>query len=461
MGPEPPAPPGFGPGQYTLPEHFEKPTQRRHPCPKDAKLRFLEKPHVYTHWCSNSKRWLAFRHSVTHYAHLHSVPFDKEDAYKKMTASWREAWPKLKYTIDAKELDGDGLDALLAVGGQVLAVDESGLTVFAGAVPAGTADAQAWIHQQARRRCKTPGRRLVLHSYARAMTKQEVFEAWEINRETAANKGTHSHLMLELWCNSLPSRVREPETMHGLRFLANVIAPLNAKVYRTEWEIFNSFCAGSVDLVLILPETKELIIADWKRSTRHEIWSPYNKKMTKPFDHLDDTSVAGFSLQLSMYKLILERDYGYSVRGLVLAGVEPDHPFHTWVPYMQEETEYLYEIMKIRAAREVRCEFEEFEDDAPRCSLTGQIAWEPMRRRLPDGSLGPEVYDRPQGLADLADTELVVDEELASKANALLESVQAPPGEALQRLKQAVPWRERIPECGFPEFLDLRCSSLV
>ena len=313
-GAEPEPPVGFGPGQFTLPEHYVKPLERSHPHERDSDILFKEKPHIYMGPLN-----AAFRHSVTHYAHLHSTPFVEKEAYRKMCNSFREAWPRKKYALGVEAIITEGQ---LSEGGNVIAV-ENGATIFASEVPAGP-DRAKWIHNQARRKYK--GGALEFFRFERAMTMQEVFDSWELNRTVASNKGTHSHHMLELWANSLPSRVSEPETQNGIRFIAEQLAPLKAKAFRTEWEIYNDYVAGSIDLVLILPDGS-LIVCDWKRATKHDVWHPYNTMMKAPFGHLDDTPVAGFALQLGLYKYILEHSYGYKVAGLVLCGVEPDNVF--------------------------------------------------------------------------------------------------------------------------------------
>ena len=46
-GAEPEPPVGFGPGQFTLPEHYVKPLERSHPHERDSDILFKEKPHIY------------------------------------------------------------------------------------------------------------------------------------------------------------------------------------------------------------------------------------------------------------------------------------------------------------------------------------------------------------------------------------------------------------------------------
>ena len=251
----------------------------------------------------------------------------------------------------------------------------------------------------------------------------------------------------------------EPETQNGIRFIAEQLAPLKAKAFRTEWEIYNDYVAGSIDLVLILPDGS-LIVCDWKRATKHDVWHPYNTMMKAPFGHLDDTPVAGFALQLGLYKYILEHSYGYKVAGLVLCGVEPDNVFSSWVPYLDVEVEYLVSLMKERRGKEVRCEHEF--PDAQRCELTKLIAWEPMRIRRPDGTLSAEVYDRPQALGHFDGEEgitLEKDADLETAVNTMLNRVSSAPNAAMQRLLSRPKWRSFVPQHGFTRLQDVPAAQ--
>ena len=67
-GAPPPPPVDYGDG-YVLPVHSEKPLQRLHTHPLDARLRFYEKPHVYT------VDGVPTSISVTALAHAYEKPF--------------------------------------------------------------------------------------------------------------------------------------------------------------------------------------------------------------------------------------------------------------------------------------------------------------------------------------------------------------------------------------------------
>ena len=69
-----------------------------------------------------------------------------------------------------------------------------------------------------------------------------------------------------------------------------------------------------------------LQIYDWKRSkeiTKSNSWNKYST--TECLNHLPDTNYWHYSLQLNIYKYILEKKYNKKVTGLYLVCLHPDN----------------------------------------------------------------------------------------------------------------------------------------
>lgn len=67
--------------------------------------------------------------------------------------------------------------------------------------------------------------------------------------------------------------------------------------------------AGMIDLLMFDPIRRRLLILDWKQNkklSRHNQW----QKAHAPIDHLQETDINKYSLQLSLYKKIIEME-GY------------------------------------------------------------------------------------------------------------------------------------------------------
>ena len=193
------------------------------------------------------------------------------------------------------------------------------------------------------------------------------------------------HRQLELWSNSLPCHV-DDEVLRGLRFCVEVLAPMGVKAFRTEWEVFGSNVAGSIDWVGRKPDGS-LVIVDWKRAKGlcNELTSQYHKKMKAPLQHLDDCAGAKYALQLNCYAYLLENYYGYTVSAMALCCVHEDSSMYTFVPRLDREVAFLMRKRRehVGAQIAVTSYLEEAEPDFPRCALSGDCLHAPLPEAPP------------------------------------------------------------------------------
>jgi ATP-dependent exoDNAse (exonuclease V) beta subunit len=146
-------------------------------------------------------------------------------------------------------------------------------------------------------------------------TREEIKALWCSNGKKAAEFGTSMHKHIELFYNGTPLPEGEVELGYFDRFQADhpELVP-----FRTEMMIYDEdvkIC-GSVDM-LFLNEDGTLSIYDWKFSKDIQTHS-YGKKALSPIEHLNDCNTVHYSLQLNVYREILERKYGYRIRDMVL-----------------------------------------------------------------------------------------------------------------------------------------------
>ena len=76
--------------------------------------------------------------------------------------------------------------------------------------------------------------------------------------------------------------------------------------------------AGMIDIVIYDPYKCEIIIGDWKNNKNELITHNNFQSYHEPVSHLQDTDISKFSLQLSLYQYIIERERYFSdivVRG--------------------------------------------------------------------------------------------------------------------------------------------------
>lgn len=154
------------------------------------------------------------------------------------------------------------------------------------------------------------------------MSKEEIMQDWEDGKNLAAHKGTIMHRDIELFWNGEDVVNGSKEFAHFLKFREDF--PY-LKPYRTEWEVYDEdlFLAGSIDM-LFEDEQGGLVIYDWKRSRdirEENVW----EGGLYPVSHLPHANYWHYSLQLNIYKVILERKYGKKVNGMFLLWLHPSN----------------------------------------------------------------------------------------------------------------------------------------
>jgi hypothetical protein len=157
-------------------------------------------------------------------------------------------------------------------------------------------------------------------------TPDEIKALWETERDSASASGTNMHKNIELAYNGVPCNADFVDTCECRYFLQFKKDNPHLVPYRTEWEIFDEEykIAGSIDMVFFNELTQAYDIYDWKRSKEIKRTSFGGKKGLYPLEEHDDCNFVHYSLQLNLYKNILERLYGLVVQDLCLVVIHPN-----------------------------------------------------------------------------------------------------------------------------------------
>jgi hypothetical protein len=182
------------------------------------------------------------------------------------------------------------------------------------------------------------------------MTPDEVALMWRTKGETAAKDGTFMHEQIENFY--LNQKYEKPEEFH--LFESFVKENNHIKPYRTEWRIFDEHhhIAGTIDLISKNGDGYEMY--DWKRSKK--VVNSLNGELIKnnPFQKgvgqlsdIDDTSYNRYCLQQSLYKYILEKNYGLKVSKMYLIVLYPEYDkyYKVEVPYFKDKVEYILQTL--------------------------------------------------------------------------------------------------------------------
>lgn len=172
------------------------------------------------------------------------------------------------------------------------------------------------------------------------MTPEAVKAMWERKGEEARNLGTQMHEKIERYYLGLPNSSDDTYKLFYQFAQQYRLTP-----YRTEWAIYDeeSKVAGTLDFLNC--ENGIFTIYDWKRSNKvivdgqPEKVSKWGKRAFKPISHIHDTTFWHYALQVSIYRYILEKNYGIVVSASRLAVFHPDYtrPYVVDVPYMKDE----------------------------------------------------------------------------------------------------------------------------
>lgn len=180
-------------------------------------------------------------------------------------------------------------------------------------------------------------------------TREEIKQMWNNKRDLAACAGTNMHNDIEKYYNGIDVNNDSEEFKYFKKFLHDFP---DLKPYRTEWMVYDEDLklSGSIDMVFENTDGT-LLIYDWKRCQEIQHDAQFGKySCTACISHLPDTNFWHYSLQLNMYKNILEQKYNKKVTELYLVCLHPDNAYKTYerisVPILTNEMNNLIELRK-------------------------------------------------------------------------------------------------------------------
>ena len=180
-------------------------------------------------------------------------------------------------------------------------------------------DSDYWSSKKAIERIQMESGKLTNENISNV--KKDILMEWEDNRKDAADKGTLLHEKIENFYNNIEDSIDAPEFTYFKNFIKKYP---KLKPYKTEWRIFDSnlSLAGSIDMVYE-KDNGDLFLFDWKRSTKivngagHLIESDYDYGFDE-LSHIADNSYNRYSLQLNLYKYVIENNYGKKISSMNL-----------------------------------------------------------------------------------------------------------------------------------------------
>jgi hypothetical protein len=170
-------------------------------------------------------------------------------------------------------------------------------------------------------------------------TDEEIMKEWSDNGKEASAAGTAMHLAIEQFMHGAMDEIK-PEVKDTLewKYFTKFWAECghDLEPYRSEWEVFTDSLepiaserkiklCGSIDMVYRRKSDGKFVIYDWKRSKDIKSDNPFGSGLP-PLEHLPDTNYWHYTMQLNVYKWMLENYYGLEVADLYLVILHPDQP---------------------------------------------------------------------------------------------------------------------------------------
>jgi hypothetical protein len=179
------------------------------------------------------------------------------------------------------------------------------------------------------------------------MTKETIFESWRKNGAEASSKGTKMHMNIEHYWNGLDVVNESIEYEYFKKF---VVDYPELKAFRTEWVVYSETLriSGSIDMVFTAPrldggEGEAIEIYDWKRTKEFDRFGGEGRfrkfSKTPCISHIPDSNYWHYTIQLNLYKFILEKEYGKTIQRLVLVRMHPESDSYdrVEVPILEDE----------------------------------------------------------------------------------------------------------------------------
>ena len=181
----------------------------------------------------------------------------------------------------------------------------------------------------------------------------DILQHWSFMGKVAAARGTLLHYHAELAANGFHVRLpHSPEFKQVLQLLQYFVT-VGWTPFRTEVNIFHSGlrCAGQPDF-LCKNQEGDIVIIDWKRVPKLDL-DRFDHPFRYPLQHLPSSPYWKYSLQLNLYRFVLESEYALRVSSMWLAVVHPSlaQPRLVEVPTLSQEVQAIldHEISNGRA----------------------------------------------------------------------------------------------------------------
>lgn len=181
-------------------------------------------------------------------------------------------------------------------------------------------------------------------------TKEAVLAEWDAKRQAGLERGNrvHEHIRSTLLGLTVqPDRfldmnTKPVECLAFDRFWEQIKSTVDVKWVETVIGDYNLGIAGTVDAVLVDKQTGACRLWDWKTGDKFRLDNRF-QTLNPPFADCDDCELVNYSLQASLYRLIIERNTSLEFSATYILHLSPSNGFNVYnaIDYRQRLVEWL------------------------------------------------------------------------------------------------------------------------
>ena len=161
------------------------------------------------------------------------------------------------------------------------------------------------------------------------MSAAAIKAAWSANGKESSEAGTAMHLGIEMVMNGAEAIVEDSiKASIEWRYFWNYWRD-DCKIWepwRTEWEVWDEDLklSGSVDMIYRNKKDGTFAVYDWKRAKEIKMENTFEGGYG-PVSHLPNCNYWHYTLQLNLYRWLLEKHYGVVVSEMALVVIHPNN----------------------------------------------------------------------------------------------------------------------------------------
>lgn len=199
------------------------------------------------------------------------------------------------------------------------------------------------------------------------MTREQIKQTWKDMGKEASDAGTAMHLGIEQVMNGADDEVvPEVKETKEWEYFEKYWAKDSEiwEPWRTEWEVYDEELklAGSIDMIYRNKQDGTFAIYDWKRSKEIKMENTFSNGYG-PVRNLPDCNYWHYTLQLNVYRWLLEKHYNLKISEMALVVLHPNNKSYKRFKLnrLEDEVEEMMECRR-RAVKQGQGNMVLFED---------------------------------------------------------------------------------------------------